>query len=87
MFSKTVTQASTSFSDMDLVTCVAFYSIHHVFSLTQVYFDLKWLRPLGISKNVEVLVWRQVLQRDRPQGNLPRSLSTEVGLVRVLLTR
>ena len=37
MFPKFVTQASTSFSDMGLVTCRAFDSIHHVLANTVVF--------------------------------------------------
>ena len=89
MFPKSVTQASTSFSDIDLVTCAAFYSINHVLADTGVFrFKMETsTRPPGVSRNVEVLVWRQVLQRGQPRGNVPRSSSAVVGLVRVLLAR
>ena len=37
MFPKSVTQASTSFSNIDLVTCVAFYGINHVLTDTGIF--------------------------------------------------
>ena len=37
MFPKSVTQASTSFSDIDLVACVAFDGINHVLADTGVF--------------------------------------------------
>ena len=37
MFPKSVTQASTSFSDIDLVTCLALDSINHIIADTGVF--------------------------------------------------
>ena len=37
MFPESLTQVSTSFSDIDLVTCVAFDSINHVLADTGVF--------------------------------------------------
>ena len=86
MFPKSVTQASSSFSHIDLVDCMAFDGINHVLTDTGVFRRKSDASP-GLSINVEGLAWRQVLQRDRPQGNAPRSSSAVVGLVRVLLSR
>ena len=41
MFPKSVTQASTSFFDVDLVTCVAFDSINHILADTSHHAALK----------------------------------------------
>ena len=37
MFPKSVTKVSTSFSDIDLVKCVAFDSINHIIADTSVF--------------------------------------------------
>ena len=70
-----------------IFSCILLDSINHILADTAVYFDVKVIRPTEVSINKEVLLWRQVLQRDRPQGNVPWSSSAAVGLVRVLLTR
>ena len=49
MFPKSVPQASTSFFDIDLVTCVAFDSINHILADTSLDAVLKKKIELGKS--------------------------------------
>ena len=77
---------STSFTDIDLVTCAAFYSINHVLAGTGT-FRFKMDASTWSIENCAGVGMEAGVEARSATGNVPRSSSAEVGLVRVLLTR
>ena len=82
MFCESISQASSCLSDVYLVAGTTFDEIYHAVACTGVLGKLMVMCPTGVLIVGEALVWAQVLHRDRPHGNVPRSSTEAVVLLR-----
>ena len=86
VFPETIPQASSSLSYVDLVAGTTLDNVYHVLAYTGVPRSDGDASP-GVLIVGEALVWVQVLHRDRPQGNVPRSSPETEMVFRWLLTK
>ena len=79
---RAISKASSCLSDVNLVAGTTFDNVYHVLAYIQVYLEVMVMHSPGVLIIGEALVWVQVLHRDRPHGNVPRSSSEAVMLFR-----
>ena len=78
MFSESISQASSCLTHVNLVAGTTFDKVYHVVACTGVPVGIDVKCPPGVLIVGEAMVWAQVLHRDRPHGNVPRSTTEAV---------